>query len=337
MSQRIALAFVAVIFLSAGLLFVRPPQARAVYTISPILLIHGWNTNSALDCNGTWGTVRDYLSSHGMTTVRTLGFYLGDSHCDQYVLDNGNCSNWYNGNFGTVNEDIRHTTCNIAWWIWNNYTQYGTTVGVIAHSMGGILIRHILNDTAWVHPTFPPYLKIWDVATAGSPHQGLASATAGAAALGSYIGVGGCWSPCLELGQMEKYNPLMSNMNSQIWRNGTARNPQGDGGTDWTTITSAYDDLFTYACLNTNERMGVPSPVGQLSACGLMPGAKHFVHYPGPGFAPYYNHGDYLVDTNTAWDADECYSDNTGGVWSCVYNSEHSSFTMHYAMLYSTW
>jgi hypothetical protein len=37
------------------------------------------------------------------------------------------------------------------------------------------------------------------------------------------------------------------------------------------------------------------------------------------------------------WSATEAYSDNNGGVWPSVSNSEHSIFTMHYAMLYSTW
>ena len=48
MSKRIALAFVAVAILSAGLLFVRPPQARAGSLNAPVLLIHGYNASSAL-------------------------------------------------------------------------------------------------------------------------------------------------------------------------------------------------------------------------------------------------------------------------------------------------
>ena len=66
-----------------------------------------------------------------------------------------------------------------------------------------------------------------------------------------------------------------------------------------------------------------------------MPGATPFVVYPGP--SPYYNHGGYLTDTSATWNADECYSDNNGGTWYCVNNSEHSLYTLADAVLYSTW
>ena len=83
---------------------------------------------------------------------------------------------------------------------------------------------------------------------------------------------------------------------------------------------------------------GAPIDVSRQAACGLMPGAKHFVDYPCSTQAgPCYGHGGSPTDTNVNWDANECYSDNNGGTWYCVYNSEHSIFTMHYAMLYSTW
>ncbi len=127
----------------------------------------------------------------------------------------------------------------------------------------------------------------------------------------------------------------MSNMNSTSFRNGFARNPQGSGGTDWTNLASNNDELLYYGCTGSNETMGAPSGVNNTAACGLMPRAKHFVVYT--GCCPYYMHGGYLTDTNTAWDALEAYSDNNGGAWSFVPNSEHSIFTMHYALLYSTW
>jgi hypothetical protein len=37
------------------------------------------------------------------------------------------------------------------------------------------------------------------------------------------------------------------------------------------------------------------------------------------------------------WNADEIYSDNNGGAWYCVTNSEHSLYTLADAVLYSTW
>ena len=73
----------------------------------------------------------------------------------------------------------------------------------------------------------------------------------------------------------------------------------------------------------------------QVDCCGLMPGAKHFVIYPGP--YPNYGHGDYLEDSVTTWNADEEYSDNNGGTWVYVTTSEHSIYTMYEAILSSGW
>ncbi len=63
MSKRLALALVAIVLLSAGLLFVRPPQARAGTFNQTVLLIHGFNTGSAMNCDtgSMWGNHRDLL------------------------------------------------------------------------------------------------------------------------------------------------------------------------------------------------------------------------------------------------------------------------------------
>lgn len=217
-------------------------------------------------------------------------------------------------------------TCLLAWYIWDNYTSNGTTIAVIAHSMGGILIRQAMIDTPYVS-VFPPYLKISDVATAGTPHQGLAT---GAAQV--WIRNQGCPSPCTQVFQMQADNALMSNMNSKTWRGGFGRNPQGSGGTDWTTMASDFDDVML-GC-GFVDRLGAPANV-EYSVCGLMPGAKHFVTYPGP--YPAYAHPDYLEDTNTTWNADEAYSDNNGGTWVYVTTSEHSIYTLYEAILSSGW
>lgn len=286
------------------------------------------------------GTVKSYFAARGYTNTHSVPFYNGDYNCsgDRLNKYDGRCAGWYaNASVdGTVNEDIRHRSCVLAWQIWDYYTQYGTYIAVVAHSEGGILIRQAMNDAAYVHPTFPPYLKISDVVTAGTPHQGLGAGTAWAAQQAGWIGQPACPSPCLEISQMERPNPLMSNLNSQSFRGGFARNPQGSGGTDWTTISSNADSVLVWWCITNSETMGAPWDVSEGAACGLMPGAKHFVDYPATP-SPNYDHGDYLTDTNTAWNATEIYSDDNGHTWFYVDTSNHSIFTMHYGVLYSTW
>jgi len=287
------------------------------------------------NANSEFGTLESFLYNNGFSLVASVGFYNADYDCNEYLAwESSHCTGWYDSgsNDGTVNEDIRHTTCLLAWFIWDYYTSHGHTIEVIAHSMGGILIRQAMNDMPYV-TQFPPYLYISDVATAGSPHQGISSASAFISSINPNET---CPGNCVEVSQIEQANAMMSNMNSTTWRNGFGRDPQGSGGTDWTTMTSNNDSVLYLSCQAFGyERLGAPATVDYYPLCGFMPGATHFVAYPGP--SPDYDHGGYLVDTSTTWNADECYSDNNGGTWYCVTNSEHSLYTLMEATLSSGW
>ena len=279
MFRRIATVLVVLAFVLTAYFLIPSKKALAGSFNAPVILVHGFNVNSKIDCNtgSTFGDIQTFFTNQGYWNTRTVGFYNNDYDCDTSIqLESSHCTGWYDSgsNDGTVNEDIRHVSCLLAWWIWDHYTSQGITVAVVAHSMGGILIRQAMNDTPY-EIQFPPYLMISDVATAGSPHQGL---TAGAA-----WGLGikdGCPGNCTQVAQMEAYNALMSNMNSTSFRGGFARNPQGNGGTDWTTMSSENDEVLQW-CV-AGESLGAPSGVDATELCGLMPGATHFVIYPGP-------------------------------------------------------
>jgi hypothetical protein len=334
MSQRVATLLIALTIVLSGFALVSPQRARAGSWNAPILLIHGFNTGSQVDCNAgsMFGDIKTFFSSQGYTNTRTLGFYKYDYDCDDYLSQESyHCASWYDSgsNDGTVNEDIRHTSCLLAWYIWDHYTQYGTIVGIDSHSMGGILIRQAMNDTPYIG-AFPPYLMISDVATEGTPHQGLKTGSAWV-----WSTFQGCPGNCVEVSQMEASNKLMSNMNSTSFRGGFARNPQGNGGTDWTTMTSNNDELLSNGCTSSIERRGAPSNVSTSAACGLMPGATHFVAYSGS--SPSYCHGCYLTDSSTSWNANESYSDNNGGSWYTSAYMGHSILTMYYAIQYLSW
>ena len=137
---------------------------------------------------------------------------------------------------------------------------------------------------------------------------------------------------------MEDYNTMMTNMNSTTWRSGFGRDPQGSGGTDWTTMGGNYDS-WLQAGNPLSERHGAPFGgyylAQSVELTALMPGATHFVFYPVD--PPAYDHGGYLTDSNTTWNANEDYSDNNGGTWASVSNSEHSIYTLYEAILLSTW
>jgi hypothetical protein len=304
-----------------------------------VILVHGWNAQNKIDCNNgnEFGGIKSFFINNGWGTstqpvTRSVGWYNQDLNCDNLLNTKSfHCTGWFDSgsNDGTVNEDLRHVSCELAWYIWDGYTSKGGTVGVIGHSMGGIIIRQAMNDTPYI-AAFPPYLRISDVATAGTPHQGL---TDGAALFSSTSFIG-CALPCTQVAQMERSNAMMSNMNSVNFRGGFARNPQGNGGTDWTTMSSNNDEVLQRHG-QSFEELGSPLVVTAPELCGLMPGARHFVIYPGP--SPAYNHGGYLIDSSSDRDANEIFSDDNGTLWFTSTTSAHSIFTMYEAILLSTW
>lgn len=328
-ATRIGLVLAALL---ASFAFIPVQKALAGSTSQPVLLLHGFNVGSAQSCNDStmWGTVESYFANNSYPKWVSLGFYTKDTNCSASIRgESSHCTGWYDSgsNDGTVNEDIRHVSCLLAWYIWDHYTSSGVTVSLVAHSMGGILIRQALNDTPYV-AAFPPYLKLSDSVTVATPHQGLDTGAAGVFELL------GCPGNCLQVYQMQANNALMSNMNSTSFRSGWGRDPQGQGGTDWTTLGSNNDTEVAEWCVS-GARLGAPSAVNNKGLCGLMPGATHFVVYQGP--SPSYNHGDYLTDNNTSWNADMCYSDNNGGTWYCSTGMVHAIAEMYYATLYSSW
>ncbi len=341
-----------VTFLTIGSAILMNPQQAKASSYDPVILVHGFNPNAAQNCNefSEFGAIKSFFNSSVYPTV-SVGYYNGDSNCDYYLgAEYQHCTGWYNGNGGTVNEDIRHISCLLAWYIWDNYTQWGVHVQVVAHSMGGIIIRQAMFDTPF-ETRFPPYLRIDNVVTAGTPHQGLDAG----AALGM-ISIRKCNWPCTQIAQLEAYNPLMSNLNSTSFRSGFGRDPAapGWGSTDWSTMISGVDGTIGQWPNSSPETLNFPNNpylfnyfpklyVSELD--GLMPGATHFVVYPyyydnGTSLTehqPYYRHGGYLVDTNTHWDAYAMFSNNNGYYWTTSFTWTDSIQTMLYAILYTSW
>ncbi len=346
--SRLVLKLLLVAMIAVGAtLAIQPAPARAhpdakAYSNNgvPVIYVHGFNSNDAIPygCDGmpNFGTIKQFFGNHGWSgATYGVGYYNGDGNCDSLLQNEAwRCTGWYAGSEGTTSEDVRHKSCELAWYIWDHFTSAGVAVKLIGHSAGGIIIRQAMNDTPY-ETAFPPYLTIEDVVTAGTPHQGMAATAA-------QVYCGGC----LEVEQIQADNAMMQNMNSSSVRGGFGRNPQGNTGTDWTTMASANDSVLYLGCAgatdwfgghlgNANQDSGVNGEY-----CGFMPGATHLDAYTGP--PTYYEHGDYLTDTSTGWDAKVSYSDNNGGNWTdacstCTYKMTHSIQTMLYAVSYTSW
>ena len=199
-------------------------DARTDDTSKVTLFIHGY---SGGDCEGDWGFLIDHMRAKGWTgSFFVPKFLSGDSNCNPrpgVAMGCMNCTGshtyWF-GHSGTThsnNTSIRHLAWHLANYIATNFTAKGVVVDVVAHSMGGLMIRYALAKQGV--DDFPR-LKVEDVITLGSPHNGASFA----ALMGTTQGA-----------EMEPSSTLIQ------WLKTWGMNPQGQGGTDWSVIGSHGD------------------------------------------------------------------------------------------------
>ena len=198
--------------------------ARTDDTSKVTLFIHGFGGG---DCEGDWGFLIDQMRAGGWTgQFYVLKFLTGDTNCNARPAVAMGCMNctgahdfWF-GHTGTThnnNTSIRHLSWHLANYIATNFTARGLTVDVVAHSMGGLMIRYALAKQGF--DSFPSIL-VEDVVTLGSPHNGASFA----ALTGTTQGA-----------EMEPTSTLIA------WLKANAKNPQGVDGTDWTVLGSHGD------------------------------------------------------------------------------------------------
>jgi triacylglycerol esterase/lipase EstA (alpha/beta hydrolase family) len=198
--------------------------ARTDDTTKVTIFIHGY---SGGDCEGDWGFLMDHMRQNGWTgSFYVPKFLTGDSNCNPrpgMAMGCMNCTGshtfWF-GHSGTThsnNTSIRHLAWHLANYIATNFTARGVAVDVVAHSMGGLMIRYALAKQGV--DSFPR-LMVEDVVTLGSPHKGASFA----ALTGTTQGA-----------EMEPGSSLIT------WLKTWGMNPKGTGGTDWTVIGSHGD------------------------------------------------------------------------------------------------
>lgn len=183
--------------------------ARANGQANPVIFIHGWSPDGDADCDAYWAAVTTQFTNAGWTgDLTTFGYYSGDTNCD--ILFNGD----------TMNTSIKAVGKALATEIYNRYSAAGQKVDVVAHSMGGLVIRSALTEVAKGTAGYPPYLYVEDVVTLGTPHNGATFAAWCHLTL---------WLQCKEMAAGSSF------------LNGLAARPESAMGTDWTVISS-FDD-----------------------------------------------------------------------------------------------
>lgn len=200
----------------------------------PIYYIHGMDAEpqGGYDCSRIWGRLRNAIEAWGRDgRPWYVGYYEDDYRCGADIHDTGNHDkHWTTGHTKTdghtVWTDIRHLGYHLAWKIWRHYSSKGRSIDVVAHSMGGLIIRYALARTQRGHKSFPRYLLVDDVVTLGTPHEGSPMAE-------FCPGV----DPYHQCGDMQGHTTFIK------WLKEHARNPQGKGGTEWTAIGSREDEV----------------------------------------------------------------------------------------------
>jgi pimeloyl-ACP methyl ester carboxylesterase len=290
---------------AASLLFAgSAAQARTDDRSKPIVFLHGLDAfgTAGADCN-MWNNMISSLQAWGWTgTMVKVAYYEGDTNCNYGVDHHGSHSTHFGGagehngagTSHTADTQIEHLGYHFAWMVYDHFSVNGTDVDVVGHSMGGLIARYALAQVQLGNPDFPPYLRIEDIVTLAAPHGGSGW---------------GDWCPWSdECDQIGGDDYLMG------WLRTNASNPQGTGGTDWTTIGS-YDDTF----------------VSEGSAVDM--DATHKVQYLD---SMNLDHSDYYNDTSDVSDADVYYWDRPGP-WYSWYDAPHAVRWSDYSMVYGSW
>ncbi|MBE3558915.1 MAG: hypothetical protein IMW89_06780 [Ktedonobacteraceae bacterium] len=308
--------------------------------VDTIILVHGFNAapsgssvgfNCADHYNYGWGTVIDYLKqphtiagqrkTWGRTgDIQTVKFYSGDVNCNADLHDSkytSHCRNYVPGNEGNNNESIYHLSCLFAWYIYLNYSIHdGWNVEVVAHSMGGLIVRNAIyqvtqRKATW---TMPPRLGITDVVTFGTPHGGIDLGQQ----IADFFAI--CHS-CRQTQEMTSNSSFMNEMYNQ------AQNPQAnqDGrGTDWTLMGDFNCDLAVSGESSTWMNGGRKS---------------RFIKQDNPNSACY-GHAGYLTDTNDRERTEITWCDGCSineSYWNYWNAAPRSLFHMMHSLWLSTW
>jgi hypothetical protein len=294
----------ALLALAAVVVAAAPAAAHTANRTKPVVFVHGldWQGDPGVSCSSTFGTMMSKLRALGYTgTFNTLGYYQYDTNCTNYINGSGGnpgkhyATNHSTGGTHNANTDIRHLGYHVAWWIYNTYSSRGVTVDVAGHSMGGLILRYAISEVERRNADFPPYLYVEDALTMGSPHGGA-----------QWYSIGCLQFQCQ---QMRAGSSFLVGMESTAWE------PDGSGGTDWTTFGSDDD-----AAVAADRAVGTN---GSRTAADYF-GSCHKVWYT---TGSNLGHSDFMNDTSDALDADAYYEPG-----SCFTNSMTYSSSFRHAV-----
>ncbi|MFG3409416.1 lipase family alpha/beta hydrolase [Streptomyces sp. NPDC048142] len=191
--------------------------SRSNGTSNRVIFVHGHSPFGKHDCAKVFSTARKHFSNNGWKgNLLTFGYYS----------KNKNCS--YNAG-GSRETPIKEVAKKFANYVSKHYTKKNKKVDVVAHSMGGLVVRAALHYTHKRAAGFPKKLYIEDVVTLGTPHAGITKSRA-------FL----C-GKARQCADMKPGSSFLKGLPSRM----PSTTKYGNMSTDWTTISSFDDDTVT--------------------------------------------------------------------------------------------
>jgi hypothetical protein len=192
-----------------GLTGVAAHGAPASAAGNPVLLVHGFSLTGGHDCGAYFSQLKSYIQGKGRT-VYTVGYYAGNTNCDLEVPGHSN---------NTTSTSLERLGYEFSRLLIEEFD--GQAVDIVAHSMGGLVVRDALDDQG-------PQLTVDEVVTLGSPHAGASSAN-----LINLVTFGTC-ALIRQCADMTSGSSFLS---------GLEHNPQSSIPTRWTLVGSVNDEV----------------------------------------------------------------------------------------------
>lgn len=209
-----ALCISALVAMAITLTAVAPAEAarpRRSNSESTVIFVHGFDPTgaAAVDCADYWKDARTHFGDRNWDgPLRTWGYYR----------DNSNCTWEYPGSRDSSLNTVAQA---LALKIYRSYSSKGKKVDIVAHSMGGLVVRTMLRHVKKKGGSggWPRYLYVEDVVTIATPHDGTSWAE-------------NC-TRFRQCRQMVPGNSFLKNLDESLY--------QSHMGTDWTLISGFRD------------------------------------------------------------------------------------------------
>ncbi|MEU0163763.1 hypothetical protein ABZ154_34550 [Streptomyces sp. NPDC006261] len=182
-----------------------------------VIFVHGYAPFGKHDCTKYFDTARKHFTSKKWKgNLLTFGYYTNNKKCSANVK-------------GSRETPIKDVAKEFANYVSRNYTKKGIKVDVVAHSMGGLVVRAALHYTHKGAAGFPKKLYIEDVVTLGTPHAGVTKSRA------KFCG------KARQCTDMKPGSSFLKALGSKM----PSTTDNGNMSTDWTTISSYNDETVS--------------------------------------------------------------------------------------------